>query len=258
MMQNKISELLPKRLTSLIRYLGWADAPYKWRFSCSDCPLCGKSVFLSLKSNPFMTRCLRCKANITNLSLIPVIQSHFCAEYSGLVAYELSTYGSTLCWMRNNFNTVITSEFFPDRKLGEVVDGCLNQDVQNLTFDDNIFDLVTSNQVFEHVPDDIKGYRECFRVLRKGGALIFSVPLYDIKNTEQIAYLTDKNIVFVGEPEYHDSRLSGAKSAPTFWHHSFNDISKRVASAGFSKVQLVDVTIAKSQRTPEKVICAVK
>ncbi len=257
-MQRQIRDLLPKRLTSLIRYLGWADIPYKWKLSRGDCPLCGYSVFLSIKPSPFMTRCLRCRANITNLSLIPVIKTHCGGKYSDRIAYELSTYGSTLRWLDRNANTVITSEFFPAHKLGETVNGTLNQDVQNLTFDDNTIDLVTSNQVFEHVPDDIKGYQECFRVLRKGGALIFSVPLYDIKNTQKIAYLNGERIFFIGEPEYHDSRLSGAKSVPTFWHHSLNDITERVQSAGFSKVQLVDVMIANSQRLPEKVVYAIK
>ncbi|MEJ2767539.1 class I SAM-dependent methyltransferase [Mycetohabitans sp. B46] len=257
-MSREISKFLPKRLTSIIRYLGWADAPYKWKFSRGDCPLCGRSIFVSIKPSPFMTRCLKCMANVTNLSLIPVVKSHCGGAYLGRIAYELSIYGSTLHWLEKNFNAVISSEFFPGCNLGERVNGCLNQDVQNLTFDDNSIDLVTSNQVFEHVPDDIKGYKECLRVLRKGGALIFSVPLYDIENTRQIAYLNGEDIVFIGEPEYHDSRIGGAKSAPAFWHHSINDIAKRVASVGFSKVKLVDVTIASSQREPEKVIYAVK
>jgi ubiquinone/menaquinone biosynthesis C-methylase UbiE len=55
----------------------------------------------------------------------------------------------------------------PDEKLGERINGIFNQDVQHLTFSDASFDVVTSNQVFEHVPDDIKGYAECLRVLGK-------------------------------------------------------------------------------------------
>lgn len=205
-----------------------------------------------------MTRCLRCGANITNLSLIPVIKSHFEESYSGKSAYELSSYGSTLAWLKANWPTVIASEFFPREKLGSAIGGVLNQDVQELTFDNERFDLVTSNQVFEHVPDDIRGYAECFRVLRKGGALIFSVPLYDSDHTEKIAYLDEGNVIFTGEPEYHDSRMSGAKSAPAFWHHSLNDIADRVKTAGFMKVDLVDVFIASSQGVPSKVVYALK
>ena len=43
----------------------------------------------------------------------------------------------------------------------------------------------------------------------------------------------DKEIIFIGEPEFHNSRIEGPNSAPTFWHHSINDIAERVSSAGF-------------------------
>lgn len=249
--------ILP-RLSSAIRYLGWADPPYRWRLSKGECPLCKQSIFLSFKTDPFMTRCLKCRTNITNLSLIPAIKHHFKESYAGKSAYELSCYGCTLAWLKANWPTVVASEFFPEEKLGTVIDGVLNQDVQRLTFDNESFDLVTSNQVFEHVPDDIQGYAECFRVLRKGGALIFSVPLYEIDHTERIAFFNEGNVIFIGEPEYHDSRLGGAKSAPVFWRHSLNDIADRVKSAGFVKVDLIDIFIASSQHIPSKVVCALK
>ncbi|HUW28387.1 MAG TPA: methyltransferase domain-containing protein [Sulfuriferula sp.] len=205
-----------------------------------------------------MTRCLKCRTNITNLSLVAAIKNYFKEPYTGKSAYELSSYGCTLAWLKANWPTVVDSEFFPEEKPGSVIDGVLNQDVQQLTFDNESFDLVTSNQVFEHVPDDIRGYAECFRVLRKGGALIFSVPLYDTDCTERIAFLDNGNIVFTGIPEYHDSRLAGAKSVPVFWRHSSRDIAGRVKTAGFRKVELMDVFLADAQHIPSKVVCAWK
>lgn len=247
-----------KRLTSALRYLSWSDPIYNWKFSKGNCPYCGRSTFIALRKDPFMTRCLKCKANITNLSLIPVIKAHFNNDYTGKIAYELSTYGSTLTWLKNNFSKVVTSEYFPNYKPGELVDGVLNQDVQLLTFEDNSFDVVTSNHVFEHVPDDIKGYSECYRVLRKGGCIIFTVPLYDIERTEKIAYLDSGIVSFLGLPEYHDSRLGGAISAPVFWHHSVKDICERVRSVGFNNVELVDVFIVGIQHKPSIVIYGTK
>ena len=84
------------------------------------------------------------------------------------------------------------------------------------------------------------GYKEIHRVLRAGGALIFSVPMYDTPSTLQTAELKDGKVVFFGEPEYHDSRIGGAKSAPVFWRHSQHDICSRVSQAGFSKTELKD------------------
>jgi SAM-dependent methyltransferase len=205
-----------------------------------------------------MTRCLRCAANVTNIALIPVIKAHFRNNYLDRVAYELSTYGSTLKWLVRNFANVVTSEFIPGHANGELVKGVLNQDVQALTFADSSLDVVSSNQVFEHVPNDIKGYEECHRVLKPGGAMIFSVPLYDNPFTQQVATITNGQMVFVGEPEFHDSRIGGPQSAAVFWRHSRFDVIDRVKRAGFRSVELIDVLVTRVQKNPAKVVYAVK
>jgi SAM-dependent methyltransferase len=146
----------------------------------------------------------------------------------------------------------------PDYPRGAVVEGVRNEDIQNLSFEDGMFDLVTSNSVMEHVPDDVKGFAECHRVLRAKGALIFSVPLYDTPATVKMVEMQNNELVFLHEAEYHDSRLGGPKSALTFWRHSSNDICTRVKAAGFTSVKLVQVNIAKSQGYPTKVVYAVK
>ena len=48
----------------------------------------------------------------------------------------------------------------------------LAYDGRTLPFDDEAFDVVVSNQVFEHVPDLPTALREIRRVLRRGGMLI--------------------------------------------------------------------------------------
>jgi SAM-dependent methyltransferase len=205
-----------------------------------------------------MTRCLSCKATVTHLSLLPIIKRHFKDQYEGKVAYELSTYGSTLAWLRTHFDRVITSEFIPGQPLGQIVNGVHNEDVQRLSFESESIDLISSNQVFEHVPDDLRGFRECLRVLKAGGAMIMSLPLFEAPATQRIATLENSKVVFVGEPEYHDSRLEGAHSIPVFWHHAVCDIAARVQSVGFRSAELVDVIIAPNQKTPAKIIYAVK
>lgn len=179
-----------------------------------------------------MTRCVSCLANVTNLSLIPIIQQHSKNRKVG-TAWEMSTYGATLDYLKRNIACVYQSEYFECTAPGSVIDGVLHQDVQNLTFADASLDLITSNQVFEHVPNDLQGFRECHRVLRPGGALIFSIPLYNTEATQQLATVKNDIIQYLTPPEYHSSRIGGPDSVLCYWRHSCNDIAERVSSAGF-------------------------
>lgn len=48
----------------------------------------------------------------------------------------------------------------------------------NLSYDNNLFDVVVSFDVFEYIEDDDKSISEIYRVLKKGGLLVFSVPAF--------------------------------------------------------------------------------
>ena len=53
------------------------------------------------------------------------------------------------------------------------------QDLTQLTYEDQTFDLVVANHVLEHIPDDVAAFREIHRVLRPGGHAILQVPYSD-------------------------------------------------------------------------------
>jgi SAM-dependent methyltransferase len=97
---------------------------------------------------------------------------------------------------------------------------------------------VTSNGVLEHVPGDRAGFAEMARVLRPGGRMNMTVPLYDTPATVELAHMTPAGIEWLGPEEYHGSRLDGPQSVATFWRHAFADICERVQSCGFAMVWL--------------------
>ena len=63
---------------------------------------------------------------------------------------------------------------------------CLKEDVTNLSFKDNTFDFVISNQVMEHILDENKFLSELLRVLKPGGYLLLNFPVFmDLEKTFQ-------------------------------------------------------------------------
>lgn len=55
---------------------------------------------------------------------------------------------------------------------------CRKEDVTNLSFADNTFDVVLSNQVMEHIMDESKFLTELLRVLKPGGLFLLNFPVY--------------------------------------------------------------------------------
>jgi SAM-dependent methyltransferase len=69
------------------------------------------------------------------------------------------------------------SEYRGPEQRGEIINGARNEDICELTYADNSFDLVLSSETLEHVPDFRAALRETRRVLRPGGRHIFTVPI---------------------------------------------------------------------------------
>jgi SAM-dependent methyltransferase len=229
------------------------DPIYKWRLDRAECPLCGPSLFLVLSPYPVQIRCLRCKETVINLATVAVVKQLPVGS-----AYELSTYGATFEYARKHFHPFQCSEYLPGAKPGTVVNGVRNEDVQQLSFPDDSFDLITSNQVFEHVPDYLRAFKECLRCLKPDGSLVFTVPMHYAPKIQQNAKLENGKMVWIGVPEYHGSRIAGPNSAPVFWRFSVHDIVSNVLAVGFRSAELIPVFLSSHQKHPQHVIRALK
>jgi SAM-dependent methyltransferase len=193
------------------------------------CNLCGFPV-VRLHGGDAGRRCLRCLSTFRHRAVGVVLRR--LAVPPGAHVYELSSRGALCRYLRGTFARVTVSELFDDVPPGGVRGGVQCQDVQRLTYADAVFDLVTSTEVFEHVPDDARAFAEVHRVLRPGGHVVFTVPLMAAAPTLERARLERGAVVHLVEPEYHGDRLRGWGAVLAFRTYG-PDIVDRLARAGF-------------------------
>lgn len=103
-------------------------------------------------------------------------------------------------------------------------------DMQALPHADRSFDLVVHSDTLEHVPDPVRGLAECRRVLRDGGACVFTVPMVVGRLTRSRAGRP---------PSYHGTPADGAGYLV---HTEFGaDAWRWPLLAGFAEVRAVAV-----------------
>jgi predicted SAM-dependent methyltransferase len=104
------------------------------------------------------------------------------------------------------------------------------QDVTDMTYDDESFDVVACSHVLEHVADDRAALREFFRVLKPGGWAVIMVPYAADAVTDEDSAVTDPAEREVRFGQYDHVRYYG------------HDIVDRIEEAGLH----VDVVTANS------------
>lgn len=85
-----------------------------------------------------------------------------------------------------------------------------HEDLTRLSFEDERFDYMLAFDVFEHIPHYLKALAECYRCLKWGGMLLFSVPFVKTaeKNIIRAAISDTGSVTHILPPEYHGNPLS--------------------------------------------------
>lgn len=117
--------------------------------------------------------------------------------------YLLESYGAIYNVLSESEN-LVCSEFWYDVPVGTTKGNVRCEDVQNLTFPDESFDMVITQDVFEHVPEPERGFREIRRVLKTGGYHILTVPFNrSLVKSVTRATMKENSISHILPPVYH-------------------------------------------------------
>jgi len=200
------------------------------------CPICEDKVLFSSTSEWFRDNlfCNRCGSIPRERALMYVVKNFF-PNYKSLIIHETSPVnrGASLK-LKNECVSYSASQYDPELSHGQLKckHGFRNENLECMTFQDESFDLFVSQDVMEHIFNPEKAFKEIHRVLRPGGAHIFTVPMVNkSKKSEHWASIEKSGeILYHHKPEYHGNPVSNKGSLVTMhWGYDIAEFIQREA-----------------------------
>ena len=128
-------------------------------------------------------------------------------------------------FLRKSCLNYSTSQYLPNCEFGSTdsVTGFRSENLESLTFADNTFDLFVTQDVMEHIFNPLKASKEIARVLKPGGAHIFSVPIMNksLPTQRWAALNADNTVNFIMPAEYHGNPIDDKGSLVTM-HYGYD------------------------------------
>ncbi len=221
----------------------------KLKFSYIFCNVCGRFKKIKILSANFREDCTckKCKSNSRKRHIAAILLHDINQNYDSKLTslhdlpinldfkiYNLENNGA----LHNNLKQTkdyVSSEYFGDyREFGSNVNGVLNVDLMNTPFDSDSFNYIVSTEVFEHIPNPYKAFKETYRILIKGGSHIFTVPYIPNVNRDIVkAIMNSKNeIEYLMEPEYHGDPIRDEEGILVFTIFT-NEMISKLENIGF-------------------------
>jgi len=150
------------------------------------CDICETQVEFIARQHWFrdFLICPSCQSVPRERALMEVLKRYYPA-YRGLTIHESSPGGRGVSTrLAQECRNYSYSHYFPDTPPGEInpKHNARCESLEALTFPDATFDLIITQDVMEHVLAPEAAFREIARVLKPGGAHVFTVPL--VRKTE--------------------------------------------------------------------------
>jgi SAM-dependent methyltransferase len=225
------------------------------------CQICeDKTIFRSkddwLRDHFF---CERCRSIPRERSLMNVLNLLY-PEWRTLKIHESSPADrGTSLKIRQECPGYVASHFDPRIPFGtsHPSGNYRSEDLEHQTFADESFDVVITQDVFEHLFNPDLAIREIARTLRPGGAHIGTVPLVMREQpSRRRARLSEGKIIHEHPPEYHGNPLNPDGSLVTVdWGFDITDYLSDVSGLSTSLCFVDDLHLGLRANYLEVLVC---
>lgn len=183
--------------------------------------------------------CDRCQSIPRQRHLIRILDTLF-PRWRWSAMHESSP---SLPILANQSRRYSYSHYLPDVPLGTKKNGIRCESIEALTFADNSLDFFVTQDVLEHVFHPDRALREIHRVLKVGGAHVFTAPKHEaLAATRCRATITEDWIVTHLLPEeYHGNPVGDGKALVTWDYGSdFERMASEWVGSTVATYQTVD------------------
>lgn len=207
-------------------------------------------------------RCVNCASIPRERTLFWVVQKLF-PNWRQLRMHESSPNhrGASLRFMRE-CQGYVASQYDPVLGFGRQHPSkdYRSEDLEAQTFADESFDLVITQDVFEHLLAPDKAIREIARTLAPGGAHIMTVPIVvESGPSRRRARRVGKKVELLAEAQYHGNPMSGEGSLVTVdWGYDIVEYLAAQSGLAVSMFYIDDVTRGMRGACNEVLVCRKK
>ena len=208
-----------------------------------ECSICGYETIMYKYGNS-LTETFKCKicgaiARNRHLAIVlcklfaidnPYSLKKFVENSKDLDIFEAQARGPLHDHLKE-LKGYVCSEYDPDVQPGSFIqDGVRCEDLQSMTFNDETFDLVITQPVFEHILEPDLAWNEIARILKPSGYHIFSIPFQKSPITERRVKIDDGEEIFIMPKVYHND---GVRKSLVYTDYGL-DLLDHLKDFGFS------------------------
>ena len=218
------------------------------------CPICEKTVEFVATGPHFRDtlQCTSCGSVPRQRVLMTVLSSYF-PKWRDSVIHEGSPGWDPLSQrLARECKLYVASQYDVSIPRGVVIDApqmpCKRYQSENLedqTFPDEHFDIVITQDVFEHVFRPDVAIQEIARTLKPGGATIMTVPIVMCSRPSQRrAAISNGTVEHISEPQYHGNPLGGKGSLVTIdWGYDIVAYLEEYSGLSFIMIKIDNIDL---------------